>query len=57
MKLEIESDTYLGLLVKAEKQIIERALIASDYNITRTAYILNMSRNTLRKRINIYNSL
>ena len=46
---EIES------LAVAEKRHIEKALIATDWNITQTARLLEISPTTLRKKITDYN--
>ena len=51
---EVPSDVFQMVTSQVEKPMIQFVLEQTDYNQTRTADILGINRNTLRKKIQIY---
>lgn len=48
------SDLYQLVLTAVEKPLLETALKHSDFNQSKTAKLLGMSRSTLRKKLDQY---
>lgn len=51
---EVPSDVYQLVISQVEKPMIEYILNRTDYNQSKTADILGINRNTLRKKIQTY---
>ncbi|WP_024851795.1 helix-turn-helix domain-containing protein [Hydrogenovibrio kuenenii] len=51
---EVPSDVYQLVISQVEKPMIEFILNRTDYNQSKTADILGINRNTLRKKIQTY---
>ncbi|MBN2143915.1 MAG: sigma 54-interacting transcriptional regulator [Candidatus Aureabacteria bacterium] len=51
------SDIYSGVIGRIEKILIEKLLVQTNYNKSRTASILGINRNTLKAKIREYNLL
>ncbi len=49
------SGLYALVLAEVEKPLLEIALKHANYNQTKTAKILGLSRSTLRKKLDLYN--
>lgn len=52
---EIPSDVYQMVISQVEKPMIEFVLQETQFNQSRSAEILGINRNTLRKKIQTYN--
>lgn len=52
---EIPSDVYQMVISQVEKPMIEFVLQETQFNQSRSAKILGINRNTLRKKIQTYN--
>lgn len=48
------TDLYALVLTEVEKSLLEATLQHSDYNQTKAAQVLGISRNTLRKKLTLY---
>jgi Fis family transcriptional regulator len=48
------ADLYNLVMREVEKPLLETALAQCDYNQTKTAKILGLSRSTLRKKLELY---
>ncbi len=49
------SGLYALVLAEVEKPLLETTLKYANYNQTKTAKILGLSRSTLRKKLDLYN--
>lgn len=54
-EFELEPGTLDQLVAKAEKKIIESALMKNKFNVSKTADLLQVSRRTLQRKIKTYN--
>ena len=52
---EVPTDLFQMVIGQVEKPMVEFVLNKTDYNQTKTAEILGINRNTLRKKIQQYN--
>lgn len=50
LSLTVYADNYVSLLHKAERDVLIKALMSTKYNISATAKLLKMSRNTFYKK-------
>ncbi len=53
--IEPESGLYDRIICEVEKRVIVKTMEYTNNNQSRTAKILGINRNTLRKKLNIYN--
>ncbi len=51
---EIPSDVFQMVIGQVEKPMVEFVLSKTDHNQSKTAKILGINRNTLRKKIQLY---
>ncbi len=51
---EVPTDLFQMVIGQVEKPMVEFVLNKTDYNQTKTAEILGINRNTLRKKIQQY---